>query len=42
MTAEERRVIEPVITKGAHRRELVGPVIEERLVYRPPGLRPRP
>jgi hypothetical protein len=42
MTVEERGLVEPVITEGDPHRVLAGPVIEERLVYHPPGLRPRP
>lgn len=42
MTADERSVVEPVMAEEGKRQVLVGPVIEERLVYRPPTMRPRP
>ncbi|SEN05384.1 MobA/MobL family protein [Luteibacter sp. UNCMF331Sha3.1] len=42
MTPEERVEVTPDISVRERRNVVVGPVIEERLTYRPPTMRPRP
>lgn len=41
MTADERHVVDPVMAEERQRQMLVYPVSEDRLVHRPPTMRPR-